>query len=765
MANRRNRRIEPSFDEPARDASVAGFSLREEDRVVPSGRKPRSRKAESSRRSPKARSARSGRRRRRGLFGIFMRMVYWCFVLAIWGGIAAAGMVVYYGAKMPAATTWSIPDRAPNIKLVSVDGRLIANRGMSGGEAVRLSEMSAYIPKAVIAIEDRRFYSHFGIDPIGLGRAVVTNLMHGRFSQGGSTLTQQLAKNLFLKPDRTLERKVQEVLLSLWLEHKHTKDEILAMYLNRVYFGSGAYGVEAASRRYFGKSARDVSLSEAALLAGLLKAPSRLSPARDPKAAEERSQLVLAAMQDEGLVSSREVAHAMSAPAARVPSYWTGSENYVADTIMEELPALIGEVQGDIVVDTTIDLDLQKLAERSIRRLIDESGKKLDVSQGALVSIDNSGAVRAMVGGYDYSTSQFDRASEARRQPGSAFKPFVYAAALEAGRTPDSVRNDAPIQIGKWKPVNYGGKYYGKVTLATALARSLNSVAAQLTMEVGPEAVIEIANRMGVQSDLQKNVSIALGTSEVTPLELTAAYVPFANGGYRPQVHFVRRVATAKGKVLYEYTGGSAPRVLKPEIVGMMNAMMMGTVEIGTARKAAFAWPAAGKTGTSQNSRDAWFVGYTANLTTGVWFGNDDAKPMKNVTGGALPAQAWHEFMVAAHEGVPVARLPGSWQPAPASVAPAIAAPAQEAPPALPPTAVGKTAYPAPQPATPVPPAAAPRPSVPVAGGAKNGGNGRPAMPSDAGSTASIKRPVPPGDVGGPMKKGSGSILDILTGG
>ncbi len=765
MANRRNRRIEPSFDEPARDASVAGFSLREEDRVVPSGRKPRSRKAESSRRSPKARSARGGRRKWRGLFGILMRMAYWCFVLAIWGGIAAAGMVVYYGAKMPAATTWSIPDRAPNIKIVSVDGRLIANRGMSGGEAVRLSEMSAYIPKAVIAIEDRRFYSHFGIDPIGLGRAVVTNLMHGRFSQGGSTLTQQLAKNLFLKPDRTLERKVQEVLLALWLEHKHTKDEILAMYLNRVYFGSGAYGVEAASRRYFGKSARDVSLSEAALLAGLLKAPSRLSPARDPKAAEERSQLVLAAMQDEGLVSSREVAHAMSAPAARVPSYWTGSENYVADTIMEELPALIGEVQGDIVVDTTIDLDLQKLAERSIRRLIDESGKKLDVSQGALVSIDNSGAVRAMVGGYDYSTSQFDRASEARRQPGSAFKPFVYAAALEAGRTPDSVRNDAPIQIGKWKPVNYGGKYYGKVTLATALARSLNSVAAQLTMEVGPEAVVEIANRMGVQSDLQKNVSIALGTSEVTPLELTAAYVPFANGGYRPQVHFVRRVATAKGKVLYEYTGGSAPRVLKPEIVGMMNAMMMGTVEIGTARKAAFAWPAAGKTGTSQNSRDAWFIGYTANLTTGVWFGNDDAKPMKNVTGGALPAQAWHEFMVAAHEGVPVARLPGSWQPAPASVAPAIAAPAQEAPPALPPAAVGKTANPAPQPAKPVPPVAAPRPSVPVAGGAKNGGNGRPAMPSDGGSTASIKRPVPPGDVGGPMKKGSGSILDILTGG
>jgi penicillin-binding protein 1A len=744
MANRRDRRIEPSFDEPARGASSPGFSVREEDRVVPS------RKTSAKRKSSKARSSRTSRRRsRRGLFGIFGRLVYWCFVLAIWGGIAAAGMVVYYGAKMPSATTWAIPERAPNIKIVSVDGQLIANRGMSGGEAVGLSGMSPYIPQAVIAIEDRRFYSHFGIDPIGLARAMVTNVMSGRFSQGGSTLTQQLAKNLFLKPDRTLERKVQEVLLALWLEHKHTKDQILAMYLNRVYFGSGAYGVEAASRRYFGKGARDVSLPEAALLAGLLKAPSRLSPARDPKAAEERAQLVLAAMRDEGMISARELTFAMSAPANRSPSYWTGSENYVADTVMEELPDLIGEVQSDIIVDTTIDLTLQHLAEQSIRRLIDENGNKLDVSQGALVSIDNSGAVRAMVGGYDYSTSQFDRASEARRQPGSAFKPFVYMAALESGRTPDSVRNDAPIRIGKWKPENYSGKYYGKVTLATALAKSLNSVAAQLTMEVGPDAVVEAAHRMGIQSDLQNNVTISLGTSEVTPLELTAAYVPFANGGYRPPVHFVRRVTTAKGKVLYENSGGSAPRVIKPEIVGMMNAMMTGTVETGTARKAAFAWPAAGKTGTSQNSRDAWFVGYTANLTTGVWFGNDDGRPMKKVTGGALPAQAWHEFMVAAHEGVPVAPLPGTWKSQPGN-------PVAEGGGArkIPPSAVGGGS-------DPIVPAAKPVRNVPMA----DNGGGKLAMPSDGGSTASIKRPVPPGDVGGPMKKSNTSILDLLTGG
>ncbi len=755
MANRRDRRIEPSFDGPS-GSSSSGFSVREEDRVVPSSRKASAKRKPASK-AARSKAARGGRRRRRGVVGLLARAVYWCFVLAIWGGIAAAGIVVYYGARMPAATTWAIPDRAPNIKIVSVDDHLIANRGMSGGEAVSLKEMSPYIPEAVIAIEDRRFYSHFGIDPIGLARAMATNILGGHFSQGGSTLTQQLAKNLFLTPDRTLERKVQEVLLALWLERKHTKDQILEMYLNRVYFGSGAYGVEAASRRYFGKSARNVTLAEAALLAGLLKAPSRLSPARDPKAAEERSQLVLAAMRDEGMIDGKELASAMSAPATRAPSYWTGSENYVADTVMEELPDLIGDVRGDIVVDTTVDLTLQKLAEKSIRRLIDENGKKLNVSQGALVSIDDSGAVRAMVGGYDYSTSQFDRASEARRQPGSAFKPFVYMAALEAGRTPDSVRNDAPIRIGNWTPTNYGGKYYGKVTLGTALAKSLNSVAAQLTMEVGPNAVVEAARRMGIDSPLQANTSIALGTSEVTPLELTSAYVPFANGGYRPQIHFIRRITSADGKLLYSYDGGSAPRVVSTQIVGMMNSMMAGTVETGTARKAAFGWPSAGKTGTSQNSRDAWFVGYTANLTTGVWFGNDDGSPMKKVTGGALPAQAWHEFMLAAHEGVPVAPLPGTWKSAPSgNIVP------DEVPPADVPSA---NAGPAPATASlPAPAVPAPVPPRPVGTAQTVDADGF-AMPGWDTTTGAIRHPVPPGDVGGPLKKRKTSILDILGGG
>jgi penicillin-binding protein 1A len=732
------RRIEPTFDGSARKSEAAGFSVGEEDRVVPSRRKPAQKKKKAA---ASSRSTKSRRKARRGLLGGVGRLVYWCFVLMVWGGIAAAGIVVYYGARMPSVADWAVPDRPPNVKIVSVDGKLIANRGMTGGEAVGLHEMSPYIPQAVIAIEDRRFYSHYGVDPIGLSRAVFNNLTSGRFTQGGSTVTQQLAKNLFLKPERTIERKVQEVLLSLWLEHEHSKDQILEMYLNRVYFGSGAYGVEAASRRYFNKPARDVTLAEAAVLAGLLKAPSKLSPAHDPKAAEDRAQLVLAAMSEEGMIGDKELASAMSAPAARAASYWTGSENYVADRIMDELPALIGEVRDDVIVDTTVDLDLQKLAEKSIRRLVDENRDKLNVSQGVLVSIDGTGAVRAMVGGYDYASSQFDRASEARRQPGSAFKPFVYLAALEAGRTPDSIRNDAPVRIGKWTPDNYKGKYYGRVTLATALAKSLNSVAAQLVMEVGPDNVIETAHRMGIESKLEANTSIALGTSEVTPLELTAAYVPFANGGYKPDVHFIKRVTTVSGEVLYEGNRTDIPRVLRPEIVAMMNAMMRRTVEDGTATKAGFDWPAAGKTGTSQKSRDAWFVGYTANLTTGVWFGNDDGAPMKKVTGGALPALAWHEFMVAAHEGVPVANLPGGWKsPSGGSV---------------PPNPVIGVSDEDPVASLPEPPEEV-APARPVKATKRAA-----ATPE---KTASINRPVPPADVGGKRKTREVSILDVILG-
>ncbi|WP_011583294.1 MULTISPECIES: transglycosylase domain-containing protein [Chelativorans] len=722
MAKRdRGKRIEPSFGAPGGRRSGT-LSVSQSDRILPPARRP------SRKKGKKKAHRRSSRARRSGLGGFLRGFVYWSIVLALWGGIAAAGLIAYYGAQMPSLTTWVIPDRPPNVKIVAVDGTLIANRGMTGGEAIGLHEMSPFIPQAVIAIEDRRFYSHWGVDPMGMARAMVANLLEGELSQGGSTITQQLAKNLYLKPDRTLERKVQEMLLALWMEQKYTKNQILEMYLNRVYFGSGAYGVEAASQRYFNKSAHEITLSEAALLAGLLKAPSRLSPARDPQAAEERAQVVLSAMREEGMIGDSQLAAAMSAPANRAAAYWTGSEHYVADRIMEELPALVGTVERDVVVKTTIDLHLQKVAEKSIRRLIDEKGKQLQVSQGALVSIDGSGAVRAMVGGYDYAHSQFDRASEARRQPGSAFKPFVYMAALEQGRTPDSMRNDAPVRIGKWRPENYQGKYYGQVTLAEALARSLNSVAAQLAVEVGPEAVVEVAHRMGVESSLNANASIALGTSEVTPLELTAAYVPFANGGFKPEIHFIETITTASGKVLYQQKASHVPRVANAEIIGMMNYMMAGTIEYGSGRAAAFGWPAAGKTGTTQESRDAWFLGYTSNLITGVWFGNDNSRPTK-ATGSSLPAEAWREFMTAAHKGVPVAGLPGSWRPQPRLD---VARPLESSRP-VPQNAVGEAARPQ------------PIPSVADAGG----GNGR---------------PVPPADVGGPQQRRHLSILDAILG-
>lgn len=658
-------RIEPSFG--GNDGDGGDLRVDASDRVAGGGSKPRRAKspergAKREKRGRRAGGRGSGRSGSGGgFFGLVRRLAYWCVVLGIWGAIGVGGLVLYYGARMPSATSWSIPERPPNVKILAANGDIIANRGATGGEAVALEDMSPYIPQAVIAIEDRRFYSHFGVDPLGLARAMLTNVMSGRMVQGGSTLTQQLAKNLFLSPERTLERKVQEVLLAFWLEQKYTKDQILAMYLNRVFFGSNAYGVEAASRRYFNKSARDVNLGEAALLAGLLKAPSRLSPARDPEAAEERAQLVLGAMREEGFISDSEIKTAMSQAPTRAKSFWSGAEHYVADIVMDQVPGMIGEVTQDLVIDTTIDLTLEKKAEEVLAERLETEGGKLNASQAALVSIDGTGAIRALVGGRDYAESQFDRASKAKRQPGSAFKPFVYAAALEIGRTPMSVRNDAPVRIGNWTPENYDQKYRGEVTLADALANSLNTIAAQLVMEVGPQNVVKLAHRLGIDSDMQANASIALGTSEVTLVELTSSYAPFMNGGFKATPHVIRRISTADGTVLYENTYDNPPRVLDPAIVSEMNRMMVRVLTDGTGKNARLpGWEAAGKTGTTQSFRDALFVGYTSNLATGIWFGNDDGKFMKKVTGGGLPARAWHDFMVAAHEGLSPSPLFGT---------------------------------------------------------------------------------------------------------
>ena len=660
MASRNgSTRVEPRFDRAGQD----DFSASEEDRPLaaskPSGR---SRKSGSKSRSPGRKSRRADRPRRPLLSRLVRGGIYWSFVLCLWVGIAGVGLVVYYAAQLPGGSEWKVPERPPNVQIVAVDGQLIGNRGDTGGESVRIEQLPEYVPNAVIAIEDRRYRSHFGVDPIGLTRAVAKNFFAGDVVEGGSTLTQQLAKNMFLTPERSIKRKVQEVVLAVWLETKFSKDEILEMYLNRVYFGAGAYGIDAAARRYFDREAEELTLPQAAMLAGLLPAPSYYAPNRNPDAAKERARLVLAAMEEEGFISEADEAQAIEAPAQAASLHMSRSENYVADWVMDVLPYHIGTVDQDVVVETTLDLQLQEDAENALVGTLAAEGETFGVSEGALVAVDGTGAVRAMVGGRSYAASQFNRAVDAKRQPGSAFKPFVYLTAIEQlGLRPDTVRVDQPVTFGSWSPQNSSNEYQGPVTLKTALARSINTVAAQLAYEVGPDAVVQTARRMGINSPLAGNASIALGTSEVSLLELTGAYAPFGNGGYAVAPYVIERIRTKDGEVLFERQGSGLGRVASLESVAMMNDMLAATVEMGTGRRAALAgWPAGGKTGTSQEYRDAWFVGFTANLTAGVWVGNDSNAPTKRASGANLPAMIWSNFMTEAHEGVPVAQLPGA---------------------------------------------------------------------------------------------------------
>jgi len=652
---RGGRRREPSFDKAADDGA-----LRAEKRPAPRAR--RAPEPEEFEDDDAPEPARERPKRRSG--SMIGALFYWAFTLSIWAAIGGGALAVYYGSQLPPIDQLAVPKRPPNIAIMGSDGELLANRGDTGGAAIRISDLPPFLPKAFIAIEDRRFYSHWGVDPLGVARAVVRNVSGRGGMQGGSTLTQQLAKNLFLTQERTISRKIQEAILALWLEHKYSKDQILELYLNRVYFGSGAYGVEAASQRYFGHSARTATLSESAVLAGLMKAPSKLAPDRNPEGASERAAQVIAAMAQEGHITEAMAKGALAHPARAMKEQGAGSINYAADYVMDMLDDTIGAIDQDIVVATTIDPRLQAIAEGALKDELDRKGARFNVSQGAIVSIDPNGAIRALVGGRDYSESQFNRAVSARRQPGSAFKPFVYLAGLEHGLTPDSVREDAPLNIKGWTPENYSREYFGPVTLTRALALSLNTVAVRVGMEVGPKAVVKTAHRLGIQSELQPNASIALGTSEVTPLELVTAYAPFANGGVGVQPHIITRVKTAAGKTLYQRKGSTFGRVIEPQYVAMMNAMMQETLLTGTARKAELpGWQAAGKTGTSQDFRDAWFIGYTSRLVTGVWLGNDDSSPTKKASGGNLPVEIWSRYMSIALKGAPVAGLPsGSWR-------------------------------------------------------------------------------------------------------
>jgi penicillin-binding protein 1A len=643
-------RREPAFDE---DDDGPELRVTAGDRAAPasdgaSPAKPRKRRARKKRPA-------------HGIGACFGRVAYWGLVVGLWLAIGCIGLITWVGAHLPPIQSLEIPKRQPSIQIVDIQGRALARRGDLAGAPLPLREMPSYVPKAFIAIEDRRFHEHYGVDPFGIGRAFVANVLHRSVAQGGSTITQQLAKNLFLTQERTINRKLQEALLALWLERKFSKTQILEMYLNRVYFGAGAYGIEQASQRYFGKSARTITLAEAAMLAGVVKSPSRLAPTRNFNGAERRAKSVLAAMADLNFINHTTERMVLARPPRIVAQVSNGAVNYVADWVMDALNDAIGHVDEDIVIQTTIDANLQTVAEKALEDELAQKGDKNGVGQGAVIAMTPDGAVRAMVGGRNYADSQFNRAVAAKRQPGSAFKAFVYLTALEHGLTPDTVREDKPINVKGWQPENYNHEYFGPVTLSRALAQSLNTVSVRLTLELTPMAVVRTAYRLGIGSKLEPNASIALGTSEVSMLELVGAYASFANGGYALMPRVIDKIIAGNGEVIYARSTPQLGRIVEARYVAMMNAMMAETLTIGTAQRATLpGWPAAGKTGTSQDFRDAWFIGYTAHLVTGVWLGNDDGTSTKHVTGGSLPVEIWSRVMRSAHQGVPVASLPGT---------------------------------------------------------------------------------------------------------
>ncbi len=552
------------------------------------------------------------------------------------------------------AALWSL-NQPPGITFLDRDGQVIATRGSRRGQVVSLAAMPAYVPQAFLAAEDRRFYSHPGVDVIGVLRAAWTDLGRRRVVQGGSTITQQVARNIFLSPDQTLRRKLEEAVLAWRIEQVMTKAEILDLYLNRIYFGEGAYGVEAAARTYFGVSATKLTLAQAAVLAALPKAPTRLDPTNDLQAALGRSRRVLVEMRDAGWITSAQVSAAAAAPPTLVPTKPEEEDfGYVLDLASQRARSLANNRAPDLIVHLTVDRRLQAAGSAVVRDGVAE-GRRLGATQGALAALTPNGAVRALVGGRSYRDSPYDRATQAQRQPGSAFKPLVYATALECGVSPEDVRLDQPIHVAGWSPENYGGGYSGAVTISEALARSINTISVRLAREVGPDKVAALARRFGLAMiPTHPSLPIALGAYEVDLLDLTSAYQVFQNQGRRVEPYLISSVTNAHGDLLYRHPEPLNPPIYDPRQAGLMIRMMEGVISHGTGTRAAFGRPAAGKTGTSQNWRDAWFVGFTPDWAAGVWVGDDHGRPMAKVVGGDLPAEMWRKFMIIAHDGLPV---------------------------------------------------------------------------------------------------------------
>ena len=583
-----------------------------------------------------------------------MKAIKWLFLIFIWLVLFLSIAVTWSLLNLPETESIKI-SRQPSITFLDKQGRIIASYGDIYGQSIQYGDLPKNLINAVIVTEDKRFFFHPGVDLKGIARAAYVNLKARRIIQGGSTITQQLAKNLFLTPERSFTRKLHELILSFWLEMRFSKEQLLSIYLNRVYLGSGTYGVQAASEKYFNKKVEELNLYECALIASLLKAPSKYNPISNKKLSRERTAKVLENMRRNNLISKKKVDEAKLSN--REYDKFTSapkSTRYFIDWLLPRVKSYLGEINEDLIIRTTLDVKLQEIAESSVNSI---TSKYTSADQSALVALDLKGGVMAMVGGRDYGDTQFNRATQAQRQPGSAFKLFVYLAGLKEGYGPKDEIVDSEININGWSPKNYKKEYLGEISLVDAFSKSINTVAVKLSENIGRENVIKMARSLGISSPILNSPSLALGTSEVNLLELTAAYDVLANKGNGVLVHGIRSIENTEGKTLFIRKGNGPGKVLDADLVSIMTRMMENTIEVGTGKNAKLNRPAAGKTGTSQSLRDAWFIGFTSDLVVGVWFGNDDDSPMKNITGGTAPAILWSDFMKKAHLGKPAEQL------------------------------------------------------------------------------------------------------------
>jgi penicillin-binding protein 1A len=592
--------------------------------------------------------------------------------------LGTGGLLLLLALAIPAFRITSDDDwlKSSELSVTFLDryGNVVGQRGLRHNDSIPLDQLPDHLIKAVLATEDRRFYEHFGVDLTGTARALATNARAGGVVQGGSTLTQQLAKNLFLSNERTIDRKIKEAFLALWLESRLTKNEILKLYLDRAYMGGGAFGVDAAAQYYFAKSARDVDLSEAAMLAGLFKAPTKYSPNVNLPAARARANVVLDNLVDTGFMTEGQVFGARRHPATPVDRRDEHAPNYYLDYAFDEMKKLVETFPKSItervfVVRTALDSNLQQVADAAVENSLRQYGEEYNAHQADAVLMDVDGSVRAMVGGRDYGASQFNRATDAMRQPGSSFKPYVYSAALEKGMTPKSIVTDSPVCLGNWCPHNYGGGYRGSMPLITALTHSINTVAVKLSIYVGDgnpklgrARIIKVAREMGITTPLPDTPSLPIGADAVTMIEHVGAYGTFPNLGMKVTPHAILEVRTGDGRTVWRFDrdGPTPKRALPQRVAQDMITMMNSVVEHGTAQRARLdGIIAAGKTGTTNAYRDAWFMGYTGNFVCGVWFGNDNYEPLNRMTGGSLPAMTWHAIMEYAHQGIEIKQLPG----------------------------------------------------------------------------------------------------------